>query len=168
MTVHCPETRVDPDGWEPAVASVDGPQLVVAGPGEGDLARRVVEEVGGGAALLEGVPSLQQLAAVLARSRLFVGNDSGVTHLAAAAGVPVVAVFGPSNHRAPYDPGGERTRIVRLGLPCSPCLYRGSSLGLRYGCGDPRCLLDLEPSSVLAAARDLLSSDFSGHRPEKC
>ena len=134
--------------------------LVVAGPGEEELARMVAAGAGGGGRELEGVPSARKLAAVLAGCRLFVGNDGGVMHLAFAAGVPVVAVFGPSNHRAwgPYDPGGERSRIVRVDLPCSPCFYRGQSLGLRYGCGDLQCLLRIVPEGVIAAARELLAA----------
>ena len=82
--------------------------LVVAGPGEESIARGVVEGIGSSALLLKGVPTPRHLAAVLSRCRLFIGSDSGVMHVAAAAGTPVVAVFGPSNHRAwgPYDPSG--------------------------------------------------------------
>lgn len=138
--------------------------LVVAGPGEEELARRVATGAGGGCRVLEGVPSARKLAAVLAACRLFVGNDGGVMHLAFAAGVPVVAVFGPSNHRAwgPYDPSGERSRIVRVDLPCSPCLYRGQSLGLRYGCSDLQCLQRIAPEAVVAAARELLAATAHG------
>ncbi len=133
--------------------------LVVAGPGEEGTAREVMEGMRGRGLLLGGVPTPMRLAALLARCRLFVGNDSGVMHLAVAAGLPVVAVFGPSNHRAwgPYDPSGRMSRVVRLDLPCSPCLYRGQSLGLRYGCGDPRCLQGVTPEMVVSAARDLLA-----------
>ncbi|MHB8991877.1 MAG: glycosyltransferase family 9 protein, partial [Chloroflexota bacterium] len=107
------------------------------------------------------------LAATLSRCRLFVGNDSGVMHVALASGVPVVAIFGLSNHRAwgPYDPDGEMSRVVRVELPCSPCLYRGQGLGLRYGCGDPQCLKQVAPAMVLSAARDLLRATDRLTRP---
>ena len=133
--------------------------LVVAGPGEETLARQVADGISPGTMLLSGTPTPRHLAAVLARCQLFVGNDSGVMHVASAVGLPVVAVFGPSNHRAwgPYDPDGSRTRIVRLDLPCSPCLYRGHSLGLRNGCGDLQCLRQVSSEAVLTAARELLS-----------
>jgi len=158
---YSPVRRWSPEGFSAVGESLaeDGLiPMVVAGPGEEGLAREIVAGVRAPSILLQGVPSLRHLAAALSRCRLFVGNDSGVMHLAAAAGVPVVAVFGPSNHRAwgPYDPTGDRSRIVRVDLPCSPCLYRGQSLGLRYGCGDPRCLQRVLPAMVVAAARDLL------------
>jgi ADP-heptose:LPS heptosyltransferase len=133
--------------------------MVVAGPEEEELARSVMDGIPTGSLLLRGTRTPKHLAAVLARCRLFVGNDSGVMHVAAAAGLPVVAVFGPSNHRAwgPYDPDGVSSAVVRVGLQCSPCLYRGQSLGLRNGCGDTQCLDRINPSAVVQAARDLLS-----------
>lgn len=164
---YSPTRRWDPLGFA-AVArdlSADGLlPLIVAGPGEEELAKRVVAGAGVPATLLEGTPSPLHLAAVLSRCRLFVGNDSGVMQIAFAACVPVVALFGLSNHRAwgPYDPSSERSRVVRVDLPCSPCLYRGQSMGLRYGCGDPQCLKQITPAMVLAAARELLRGAGGG------
>jgi heptosyltransferase-2 len=57
---------------------------------------------------------LMELAAVLERCALFVGNDSGVTHLAAAVGTPTVAVFGPASTSI-WEPRGERVRVVHFG-----------------------------------------------------
>ena len=57
---------------------------------------------------------LPELAAVLERCALFIGNDSGVTHLAAAVGTPTVALFGPASMSI-WEPRGERVRVVRFG-----------------------------------------------------
>jgi heptosyltransferase-2 len=57
---------------------------------------------------------LVELAAVLERCALFLGNDSGITHLAAAAGTPTVALFGPASFPI-WEPRGERVRVVRFG-----------------------------------------------------
>jgi len=57
---------------------------------------------------------LVELAAVLERCALFVGNDSGITHLAAAVGTPTVALFGPASS-AIWQPRGKHTRVVRFG-----------------------------------------------------
>ena len=57
---------------------------------------------------------LVELAAVLERCTLFLGNDSGVTHLAAAAGAPVVAVFGQASP-AIWEPRGDRVQVVHFG-----------------------------------------------------
>jgi heptosyltransferase-2 len=56
--------------------------------------------------------SLLQVASVLSACRLFVGNDSGITHLAAAVGVPTVALFGPSDETR-WGPRGPRVRVLR-------------------------------------------------------
>ena len=62
---------------------------------------------------------LYQLACWLARARIYIGNDSGITHLAAAAGAPVVALFGPTDPRV-WAPRGERVRIVATARPGEP------------------------------------------------
>ncbi|MGI8586568.1 MAG: glycosyltransferase family 9 protein [Chloroflexia bacterium] len=98
-------------------------------------------------------------AALVQRCRLFIGNDSGPMHLATAVGTPVLAVFGLSNWRAfgPYVPSAPAgALIVRRDLPCMPCLYRGSDLGLRDGCGPRPCLTGLPPAEVLRAATEIL------------
>ena len=79
-------------------------------------------------------------------------------HLAAAARTPVVAIFGPTNHRAwapwtPYSP----SRVVRLDLPCSPCAYVGHSVGQREGCAARTCLAELTVDQVLDAVEELLT-----------
>ncbi|MHB8620690.1 MAG: glycosyltransferase family 9 protein [Chloroflexota bacterium] len=114
---------------------------------------------------LVGRCDIQQTGAVLERCELLVSNDSGVVHMAAAVGTPVVAVFGPSNARAwgPYPP--ERHRVVRTSLPCSPCFYRGTSLGTPGGCATRDCLRLLTPEMVVEAAEDLLAATPSTTAP---
>lgn len=107
---------------------------------------------------LSGRTDFRELAGVLKRARIFVGADSGVMHLAAAARTPLVAIFGPTNHRAwapwtPYSP----SRVVRLDLDCSPCAYVGHRVGQREGCIARTCLADLSVDHVLAAVEDLLA-----------
>jgi ADP-heptose:LPS heptosyltransferase len=85
---------------------------ILLGPAEADLreeARSLAEAIG--AEVLD-TPELESLPARLARSRLFVGNDSGPTHLAAATGCPTLALFGP--HSQPrWEPRGARVMVVR-------------------------------------------------------
>ena len=132
--------------------------VVVAGPGEESLAERVVAGMREPAPLLSELGDPRMLAATLRGCRLFVGNDSGVMHLAASVGVPCVGVFGLSNHRAwgPYPP--ERHRVARLDLACSPCLYTERRLGTPRGCAARSCLVDLGAAPVLEAARELLAA----------
>ena len=143
--------------------------VVVGGPDEVDLARGLAGQVDGPTTVLAGRTSLRQLAGVLRRCDLFVGNDSGLMHLAVAARTPVVAVFGPTNHRAwgPYGfaewqpgmldaPEGVSSLVVRVGLPCSPCLYRGYSLGNPAGSPGRECLALVPTRPVIGAAEALL------------
>lgn len=139
--------------------AADGLRVVaIAGPGEEPLVERVRRAMRAPCVPLEGVTGPRDLAAILRRCRLFVGNDSGVMHCAATVGVRVVAVFGLSNHRAwgPYPP--ERHRVVRLDLPCSPCFYPDFGVGTPEGCPPRMCLAELEPALVLAAAREALDA----------
>lgn len=128
--------------------------VLVGTPADG--AEEVAAAMAAPALNLAGRTTLPQLAAVLSQCDLFLGADSGVMHVAAAAGVPVVALFGPSNHRAwgPWTPDG-RSAVVRLGLHCSPCSYVGHAVGQRDGCWHRSCMADLEPQQVLAAVAEL-------------
>ncbi|PWT72308.1 MAG: hypothetical protein C5B60_09740 [Chloroflexi bacterium] len=107
------------------------------------------------------------LARRLSECALFVGNDSFPMHMAALVGIPTVGVFGPSNHQAwgPYRPDAPREVYVvrRSDLACSPCFYRGHSLGMPEGCPPRNCLTDLPVERVLWPARRLL--DRHGFHP---
>lgn len=106
---------------------------------------------------LAGKTSLRGMAAVLERARLFVGNDSGPMHLAAAVGTPVAAVFGPGSPRktAPWAPP-ERVRTLWAGLHCSPCrqaFWKECSPELS---GKPACLEAVSAEALTLAALGLL------------
>lgn len=103
---------------------------------------------------LGGQTTLEQTIALIRRCDLFIGNDSGPLHMAAAAGVPTVGIYGPSNHLA-WGPWGDRTAVVRRDLPCMPCFYRGHSLGRPQGCPERPCLVELPAETVLAVAEKL-------------
>ncbi|MGQ9889157.1 MAG: WecB/TagA/CpsF family glycosyltransferase, partial [Aggregatilineales bacterium] len=135
-----------------------GAQIVLVG-GPDDDAAAVKAAMRTAPLDLSGKTTLPELAALLASANLFIGADSGVMHLAAAAGVPVVAIFGPSNHAAwsPWTPHG-RAAVIRSGPACSPCSYVGYSVGLREGCPARTCMRMVTPERVLNAARALLDS----------
>lgn len=86
--------------------------VIFAGPGqaEAELARPVLEALPD-AIDLTGRLTLPEAAACLARTALFVGNDSGLMHLAAAAGAPTLGLFGPSPVDE-YAPSGRRTAVA--------------------------------------------------------
>lgn len=67
--------------------------------------------------------SVKQLIALLQRAHLFIGGDTGPTHLASCMGIPTIAIFGPKDPSlyAPYD---DNALVVRKDIPCSPCEKR--------------------------------------------
>ena len=117
---------------------------IVVGPAEvergwWEALRREVDAV----AVCEGLGDLLE---VLARARLYLGNDSGPTHLAGILGIPAVAVFGPSDPRL-WRPLGPRVAVVRARAACAPCTGGGP-----IGCPDPRCLQEVAPAELIRAA----------------
>lgn len=86
--------------------------VVIAGPGQTEraMAEPLLAALPGAIDLV-GNLSLPEIAAVLARASLFIGNDSGLMHLAAAAGAPTIGLFGPTN-AAEYGPSGPKARAV--------------------------------------------------------
>lgn len=101
-----------------------------------------------------GETGFADLAALVSRSALVVGTDGMVLHLAAAMDRPCVGVFGPTN---PLwgGPWRQGHRVVRLGLPCSPC-YRASNIGRAMECRTQECLHYLSEEVVIAAVRRAL------------
>jgi heptosyltransferase-2 len=99
---------------------------------------------------LTGKTPISDLPSLLSQCRLFIGNDSGAMHVAAAVGLPVVAVFGPTDPfgTAPVTP---RSSIVQEKPYCSPCFLRRCPT-------DHRCMTRVTPDAVEAAARQWISS----------
>jgi ADP-heptose:LPS heptosyltransferase len=101
---------------------------------------------------LIGDHDLVLLSAVLRRARLFVGNDSGLTHLAAAAGAPTLALFGPSDERL-YAPWGPRGRALR-----GPRVF-AEFQAIDPGLDQEVChMMDLSVGEALAAAQTLIAA----------
>ncbi len=138
-------------------------QIVIVGtPADGT--HRLATALGEQATDLGGCTSLAQLAAVLARCDLLVGADSGVLHVAAAAGTPTVALFGPTNYGAWAPPlPAEKLRVIRSGSACSPCAYVGHRLGTPNGCPERTCMSMITVDQVHQAAQALLGSGRPEH-----
>ncbi len=107
---------------------------------------------------LVGKTTLPELADLLRRADLFIGADSGLMHLAAAAGAPVLSIFGPSNHEAwqPWTVDGQAS-ILRSGVACSPCSYVGHAIGARDGCAARTCMKLVTARQVFHAAATFLA-----------
>jgi lipopolysaccharide heptosyltransferase II len=130
----------------------DGWRIVLAGgPGDREAFAAFRAEARAPVAADLSLLPVDALAAALARVKLLVACDSGPVHLAGAVGTPALALFGPTSAArwGPQAPG----RALSLGLPCAPCSNHG---GERCPEGHHRCLADLAPEAVVAAARAML------------
>jgi len=96
--------------------------------------------------------SLTELAALLKRCMVCVGNDSGVTHMAAAVGTPVIAFFGPTDPRV-WGPRGKRVHTVYRGVACSPCSREEMN-----GCLHKKCLESITAEDVYLMVRKIIHS----------
>jgi ADP-heptose:LPS heptosyltransferase len=111
-----------------------------------DRARRILDV---------GDIDLAELRALVARSGVFIGGDTGPLHVAATTATPIVGIYGPTlpARSAPWrDPRAATESVEVEGLSCRPCEQRTCEPG------DFRCLTRLEPESVIAAAERALSA----------
>jgi ADP-heptose:LPS heptosyltransferase len=130
--------------------------ILSSGPSDREAASRIAaaarEALGPGAAervVDFGDFDLAELRALVERSRLFVGGDTGPLHVAATTATPIVGIYGPTEsvRSAPWrDPRFPTESVEVAGLPCRPCDQRVCQPG------DFRCLTTLKPEEVLSAA----------------
>jgi ADP-heptose:LPS heptosyltransferase len=132
-----------------------------SGPSDREAASRIAADARGrlgaaaGRVIDLGEFDLQELRALIGRSRLFVGGDTGPLHIAATTATPVVGIYGPTlaARSAPWRPRAVPTVSVETAvedLPCRPCEQRVCVHG------DFRCLTQLGPARVIAAAEEIL------------
>jgi heptosyltransferase-2 len=115
---------------------------LMGSPNDRDLGEEIARDSGGAAINLCGRTDLASAIDLLSIAEIVVTNDSGLMHLAAAVGRPVVALYGSSSpeHTPPLT---QLARVVRTGIECSPCFQRECPLG------HFRCMNDLSPERVL-------------------
>jgi heptosyltransferase-2 len=119
--------------------------LLVGSSKDAPICEDIVRLSGGACRNLCGATTLDQAIDVLAAARLAITNDSGLMHVAAALGTPLIAIYGSSTpeHTPPMSP---HATIVKLDMPCSPCFERTCPLG------HFNCMMNLKPDRVLADA----------------
>jgi ADP-heptose:LPS heptosyltransferase len=121
------------------------PEFVV-GPAEDDLVPRLEKQ----APKLHRPGDLLELIALLRSAGAYIGNDSGVSHLAAWLGLPSVVIFGPSDP-VRWQPRGPAVAIVRAPLGCTPCFETAGE-----NCSAPVCLAQVTPANVVEALSGIL------------
>ena len=122
--------------------------VLVGGPSETTIVSETASLMACGSLDLSGRISIMELAALLERADLFLGNDSGPMHLASATRTPTVAVFGPTDplRTGPYN---RKAAVVRAQLDCMPCFRRS--------CDRPRCLEEVTPQKVADVCEEVLA-----------
>ena len=124
------------------VADKLGAQIAVFGsPAEAELAESIAEMIGSVAHSLAGKTTLAEYIDLASTCTLYLTNDSGPMHVAAALGIPSVAIFGATNHIA-TGPSASWAKVVREPADCSPCMLRECPI-------DHRCMTSIEPEEVL-------------------
>ncbi len=128
-----------------AAAELDADVVLVGSAADRDTAQRIAAAMRSRAILLAGQTTIGELPGVLRACSAFVGNDSGAMHVAAAVGLPVVGVFGPTDPQA-TAPLSNRLTVVREAAECSPCLLRVCPV-------DHRCMTRIAVERVFDALR---------------
>jgi len=138
----------------------DGAKIMLLGsPNEAILAEYVKGKMKYTPIIATGGTTIKQAAAIVEKCHLLICNDSGLMHVAAAIGTPVVAIYGPTDyHRtAPY---GNKHIILRKDLPCSPC-FRMSGTKEVESCKNRECFNLISVEDVLQAVASQLSGSYS-------
>lgn len=128
--------------------------VLFGGPDEQEIVAVIEREMAGNCLNLAGKTTVRQLMALIKRCNFFVTNDSGPMHIAAAFGVPLVAIFGPTDHRG-TAPCSDKAVIVRQMIECAPCK-------LRVCPTDHRCMTAVTVEDVVQAARSLYEVNITG------
>ena len=132
------------------------PVVAIVAPHEAEIAKTLARMCDENIVTFDDL-SLPEVAALASRARLFVGNDSGIAHIAAAVGVPSVVIFGSSN-RIHWQPWSQApTEVVFEEMPCQPC--HG------YFCeqfDQPECIIRVPVHRVCAAIDRVMSDQFMG------
>lgn len=123
--------------------------LIFGSPGEAALGEDIARDIGSAAINLCGRTTLREAMALIGLCRLFVTNDSGLMHVAAALDIPQIAIFGSTDHTT-TSPRSPFSHIVRMPVACSPCMKPDCPV-------DHRCMDAVTVDHVLELARTLLS-----------
>jgi len=131
--------------------------VLLSGPSDADLAHDLQKRSGGWASLAAGQTTLIESLALLARAKLFIGNDSGPGHMAGSLGIPTVVLFVATTEASPDDPNSS-VRIRPVGPNVAECLPARNLEPCQGACRaeSAHCIRVIEVRDVLKAVDDLL------------
>lgn len=121
--------------------------VLTGGPGETAIAADIAHALAGNCLNMAGQTSIRELMALIKRCNFFITNDSGPMHLAAAFDVPLVAIFGSTDHATTY-PLADHAAVVRESVACAPCMKRECPT-------DHICMKAVTPETVIDKALEL-------------
>lgn len=132
---------------------------LLGGPGEAELLDAIGRRLPRPPLSMPSPPTVRNLGRFLRTCRLFIGNDSGPMHMAAALGIPVVGIFGPGApaRTGPFRPSAG-FQAVTAGFPCAPCRQRFFRECDPSGADRPPCLEAIGVGDVLDRAAGLLET----------
>jgi heptosyltransferase II len=131
--------------------------LLLGGKRDRDLADSMARRIVPPPRMAVGTTTLRQSMALLSKCRLLVCNDSGVMHLCAAVGVPLVALFGPQSP-VKFGPWGRNAEVITKRFSCSPCRQKFFDECRPSPRGKPYCMEEITVEEVLEAATHALRS----------
>ncbi len=147
-------------GVADTLAKEFGARIAIFGaPGELEIAQDVAARMTTKPAVFAGKTTLGQLMGLISECDLFITNDSGPMHLAAALDVPQLAIFGSTSEIA-TGPLSPRAHIIKNQVDCNPCFLRECPT-------DFRCMLGITIEEVASAARFCLSSVTTGRKAKE-
>jgi len=139
-----------------ALASIGHKILIIEGPADEAAAAEVVAGLGDIPYLLVQNLPITKVAALLSLASLFIGNDSGISHLAAALKVPIIALFGPTDPFV-WAPRGDQAFWLQGQAACAPCTRDEQRL-----CERQQCLDSIQVEAVMKCiAEKGMISDFA-------
>ena len=125
--------------------------ILFGGPNEVGMANDIESRLNGlNVTNLAGKTSIAELCSFIGGLDLFITNDSGPMHVAAAYQVPTVAIFGPTRHLETSQWMNEKSVIVRHDMKCAPCMKRECPLGHH------ECMKSIEAEEVIEAVKKLI------------
>jgi lipopolysaccharide heptosyltransferase I len=136
-----------PERFGELASKIDTRTVVVGSASDAEASEEIVVKSGGRALSMAGKTDIKELISIIRNARYIVSNDSGPMHIAAAFGVPVVAIFGPTNpvRTGPY---GRNHAIVRSDIECAPCYKKN--------CKSVKCMDDISVERVYKAILEVI------------
>jgi len=151
--------RWPPEYFASLISKLSIPCIITGAKVDEEIARKIIkiEATGHGQQVTEnilnlcGKTDLKELVALIAGAKAVVSNDSGPMHIGAALGVPVIALFGPTDPLKTGPYGWQKNRnlkVLRANVSCSPCFKKK--------CKEPICMSNINVETVFEALREYL------------